>query len=84
MVATRIDLREQVPANIVKWAELENTVNELFNTFEMWEEKNAELVNRFFNQTYFRNEESLIDKLIEEIIIIGTENIKTAKVNPQR
>ena len=81
MVATRIDLREQVPANIVKWAELENTVNELFNTFEMWEEKNAELVNRFFNQTYFRNEESLIDKLIEAKPDIKFNDIEKEWIN---
>ncbi len=65
MVTTRIDLREKVPVNIVRWAGLENTMNELFKNFEVWEQRNAELVNKFFNEWYFRWEESLINKLIE-------------------
>ena len=64
MAFNRVDFREELPANIIKWAGLENTINELFRTFESWEEKNAELVNKFFDQNYFKGEESLIDKLI--------------------
>ena len=59
------DLREKVPANIVKWAGLENTTNQLIDNFEAWEKRNAELVNKFFNQNYFKGEESLISKLSE-------------------
>ena len=81
MVATRIDLREKVPANIVKGAGLENTVNELFKTFEVWEERNAELVNRFFDQTYFRGEESFIGKLIEVKPDIKFDDIENEWIN---
>ena len=60
-----LNLREEVPVNIVKWANLERTMNDLFKNFEAWEQRNAELINRFFNQTYFRWEESLLNKLTE-------------------
>jgi hypothetical protein len=40
-------------------------MNELFRNFEALEQRNAKLVNRFFEQTYFKGEESLITKLIE-------------------
>ncbi len=63
MVVVSMNLREDPPTNIVKWAALEKTVNDLYNNFEAWEQRNAELINRFFDQTYFRGEESLIDKL---------------------
>ena len=75
------DLREKVPVKIVKWAGLENTMNELFNNFEAWEQRNAELVNRFFNQTYFRWEESLLNKLIEVKNDIKFEDIKDEWIN---
>ena len=65
MATMSMNLREEVPINIVKWARLETTVNELFNNFEAWEERNAELINRFFDQPYFKWEESLINKLIQ-------------------
>ncbi len=81
MVIARIDLREHVPANIVKWAGLENTINQLFDTFEAWEEKNAELVNKFFEQTYFKGEESLIDKLTEVNPHIQFDDIEKEEIN---
>ena len=65
MVVRSMNLREEVPVNIVKWAKLDETMNKLFDTFEAWEQRNAELVNRFFDQPYFRWGESLIDKLVE-------------------
>ena len=76
-----MDLREKVPVNIVKWAGLENTINELFRTFEAWEERNAAIVNRFFNQTYFKGEESLINKLIEIKPDIKFDDIKDEWIN---
>ena len=81
MVIARIDLREHVPANIVKWAGLENTINQLLATFEAWEEKNAELVNKFFEQTYFKGEESLIDKLTEVNPHIKFDDIEKEEIN---
>lgn len=81
MVSSRIDLREKVPVNIVKWAGLENTMNELFNNFEAWEQRNAELVNRFFDQAYFRGEESLINKFTEIKPDIKFEDIKDEWIN---
>lgn len=60
-----LNLREKLPPDIVKWAKLDSTINELFKNFEAWKQKNAELVNKFFDQNYFKWEESLINKLIE-------------------
>ena len=76
-----MNLREEVPVNIVKWARLERTMNDLFNTFEAWEQRNAELVNSFFDQPYFRWEESLIDKLIQVEPSIKFEDIKDEWIN---
>ena len=76
-----MNLREEVPVNIVKWARLEKTMNDLFNTFEAWEQRNAELVNRFFDQPYFRWGESLIDKLIEVQDDIKFNDIKDEWIN---
>ena len=81
MVATRMDLREKVPVNIVKWAGLETTMNELFRNFEAWEQRNAELVNRFFDQTYFKGEESLINKLTEIKNDIKFDDIEKEWIN---
>ena len=57
-------LREELPPNIVKWANLRSTINDLLDIFAEWREKNANLVNNFLEQTYFKWEESIIDKLI--------------------
>ena len=81
MATMSMNLREEVPINIVKWARLETTVNELFNNFEAWEERNAELINRFFDQPYFKWEESLINKLIQIEPGIKFEDIKDEWVN---
>lgn len=74
-------LREELPPNIVKWANLESTINDLFKNFNAWEERNAELVNKFFNETYFRWEESLINKLIEVKPDIKFNDIKDEWIN---
>lgn len=76
-----MDLREKVPVNIVKWAGLENTMNDLFETFAAWEEKNAELVNNFFDQLYFRWKESLLNKLIEIKPDIKFDDMKDEWIN---
>lgn len=76
-----MNLREEVPVNIVKWARLERTINDLFNNFEAWEQKNAELVNKFFDQPYFRWEESLINKLIQIEPSIKFDDIKDEWIN---
>ncbi len=62
---TSRNLREELSPKIVKWAHLESTMNELLDTFVAWREKNAESINNFLNQPYFKWEESLIDKLAE-------------------
>ncbi len=80
-MVNRIDLRESVPVNIIKWANLESTINALFNDFEAWEQRNAELINKFFNQSYFRWEESLINKLIEVKPNIEFNDIKDEWIN---
>lgn len=81
MVTSPMNLREEVPVNIVKWAGLENTMNELFRNFEAWEKRNAELVNRFFNQAYFMGEESLIGKLIETKPDLKFDDIEKEWIN---
>ena len=80
-MAKIIDLREKIPANIVKWAWLEKTANEIYINFSSWEEKNAELINKFFNQSYFRGEESLIDKFIEITPDIKFDDIEQEWIN---
>ena len=65
MVNTSTHLREELPPDIVKWANLESTINSLYDTFAAWREKNAELLDNFLNQPYFNGEESIINKLIE-------------------
>jgi hypothetical protein len=42
---------------------------------------NAELVNRFFDQTYFRGEESLINKLVEVSPHVEFNDIKDEGIN---
>ena len=81
MVTSSINLREQVPVNIVRWAGLETTMNELFRNFEAWEQRNAALVNRFFDQTYFKGEESLIGKLTEVKNDIKFDDIQDEWIN---
>lgn len=65
MVTASTHLREELPPNIVRWANLESTMNDLFNVFAAWREKDAKLLESFLNESYFKWEESLIDKLIE-------------------
>lgn len=81
MVTTSLHLREELPTNIVKWANLEVTMNDLFNNFRAWEERNAELINKFFEQPYFSWEESLIDKLVEREPNIQFDDIKHEWIN---
>ena len=81
MVVVSMNLQKEVPSNIVKWARLEKTVNDLFDTFEAGEQRNAELINRFFDQTYFRWWESLINKLAEVKPDIKFEDIKDEWIN---
>jgi len=81
MVVVSMNLQKEVPSNIVKWARLEKTVNDLFDTFEAGEQRNAELINRFFDQTYFRWWESLINKLAEVKPDIKFEDMKDEWIN---
>ena len=75
------NLSKEVPSNIVQWASLEKTVNDLFDTFEAGEQKNAELINRFFDQTYFRWWESLINKLTGIDPNLKFDDIKKEQIN---
>ena len=81
MVSTSLHLKEELPPDIVKWANLESTMNELFKNFNAWEERNAELINKFFNESYFRWEESLINKLLENEPILNFNHIKDEWIN---
>ena len=80
-MATSLNLREELPPDIVKWANLEKTMNDLFRDFKAWEERNAELVNDFFNQAYFRWEESLINKFTEIEPTLKFDDIKNESIN---
>ena len=75
------NLSKEVPANIVKWASLEKTMNDLFNTFEAGEQRNAELINRFFDQPIFYWEESLIDKITEIEPNLKFDDIQKEQIN---
>ena len=80
-MVTSMNLREEVPVNIVRWANLESTMNDLFNNFEAWEQRNAELINKFFNQNYFTWDESLINKLIDNQPHLQFDDIKDERIN---
>ena len=75
------NLREEVKINVVKWTNLETTINSLFKNFENWEERNAELIDRFFDQSFFKWEESLINKLSEINENLNFEDIKDEWIN---
>ena len=55
-------LAENVPEHLFRNAKLQTIVNQLFENFAEWKEKNAELVNEFFSQQFFRWGESFIDE----------------------
>ena len=78
---TTTNLREEVPINIVKWADLETAMNDLFSNFWAWEEKNAKLIDKFADQPFFRWEESLINKLVEVKPDITFDHIKQEWIN---
>ena len=81
MVDVSKNLREEVPTNIVRWANLELTTNDLLNNFEAWEQKNAKLVNKFLEQPFFTWEESLIEKLIDHDRNVTFADIKREWIN---
>ncbi len=80
-MTNNINLRENIPLNIVKWAKLESTANALFKNFESWKERNAELINKFFEQSYFSWEESLINKFSEIQPDLDFDYIKDEWIN---
>ena len=75
------ELREAVPIDIIKWAKLESIINDLFENFKLWEERNAELVNKFFQQEYFNGRASLIDKLVSTKPDVEFDDIKEEGIN---
>lgn len=64
-MAKIIDLRRELPPDIAKWNLVDKTMNAVYDTFENWRNKNAQIINMFFDQPYFSWEESLIDKFAE-------------------
>ncbi|MBR7036976.1 hypothetical protein IKI14_03800 [bacterium] len=52
-MANFINIRE-VPPKIISGAKLKLTTDALQKSFEAGEERNAELINSFFNQPYFK------------------------------
>lgn len=75
-------MREKIRSDIIKWwVNLEWTTNSLLSTFEAGQERNAEIINNFFNQPYFSWKESLIDKLAENNPNITFEDIKDEWIN---
>ena len=76
-----LDLMGEVPTNIIKWANLETTMKRLLDNFQSGEERNAELVNKFFNQWFFNWEESLIRKLSEAKPDLNFDDIKNEGIN---
>ena len=67
---------------IVNSPTLQNAVNdELSNNLENAEKRKAEIINKFFNQPFFRWEQSLIDALLENNPNINFDDIKNEWVN---
>ena len=83
MVTASTHLREELPPDIVRSANLESTMNDLFNVFAAWREKDAKLFESFLNEPYFKWEESLIDKLIEIKPSITFDEIWDEGINQQ-
>ena len=75
------NIREKASEKVIRWARLKPTAEALYNNFEAWEKKNAEIINRFFEQWYFRWEESLINKFAEVKPDINFDDIKDEWVN---
>lgn len=80
-MATSVNLREEIPLDIAKWANLDRTMNDLADNFAAWEHKNAELVNNFLKQPFFTGEESLIGRLIDNDGNVTFANIKEEWIN---
>ena len=75
------NLAENVPENLIRSAKLSAIRDQLFENFSAWEERNAEMVNKFFNQPYFRGWESLINKCAEIDSNIDFDYIKDEAIS---
>ena len=80
-MAKPVDFRKEISPNIVRWASLDNTMNKLFDNFEIWKERDSELVNQFFNQPYFSWEESILNKFTEVDPTITFDHIENEGIN---
>ena len=74
-------LAENVPEHLFRNAKLQTIVDQLFDNFAKWKEKDAELVNEFFNQPFFRWWESLINKCAEIDSNIDFDSIKNEGIS---
>lgn len=79
-MAKFINIRE-VPPKIISGAKLKLTTDALQKSFEAGEERNAELTNSFFNQPYFKWEESLINEFSKVQPDIDFDYIKEEWIN---
>ncbi len=81
MTVVSMNLSKEVPTKIVQWASLENIVKDLVDTSETGEQKNAELIEWFFDQPIFYWEESLINKLTEVEPNLKFDDIQKEQIN---
>ena len=72
----------EIPIHITKWKKVDGTVNsELTHNFENWEISNAEILNKYFNQWFFKWEESILDTLLENEPDAKFDDIKNEWIN---
>jgi hypothetical protein len=83
MTTIPVNFRENIrwKEKVVKWVNLKPTVEALRNNFDAWEKRNAERINKFVEEKYFKWEESLINKLVEVKPDINFDDIKDEWLN---
>lgn len=81
MIVTRPTDDINIPPDIMKSGDLEWEMDPVFRVFEKGHQKNANIINDFFNQPYFLWKESLIDKLYENNPNITFDDIKDEWIN---
>ena len=75
------NIRENTSEKVIRWPRLKLAAEALYNNFEAWEKRNAEIINNFFDQWYFKWQESLINKFAEVKPDINFDDIKDEWIN---
>ena len=71
---------EEHNTHLIVNRKLDKTISSIYNNFSQWEER-ANQVNKFFDQEYFKWNESLIGELLKKNPDISFEYIKDEWIN---